>query len=217
MDIKVNTIIDSLEEYVESKAKILLTGNVIVNQAELLEFIKDIRKELPISLTQASAIYEDREKILLDAKTRAEGFIEDASMQAKQIIEAARQQEAHMLDSNEIVKKARLKADEIVLSAREESADILEAAKLESENMKNETFDFVEEKIAKLESTFSHAKYNIDYLKDEFEKHTSSMFNTLSSNIVKEHEAIVGNKRAFSEYRTVEVFDDSKEEVESEE
>ncbi len=67
--------------------------------------------------------------------------------------------------------------------------------------MRNETFDFVEDKINKLDNTFAHAKYNTDYLRDEFNKHASSLFHILLSNIEKEQEAVVENKKAFAEYR----------------
>ncbi len=201
MDIKVNTIINSLEEFIEAKGGLLFTGNIVVNKTELLEYIKDIRTELPTSLTQASAIYEDREKIITDANARADTSIEEANLKSQKIIDEAKALEAKLLDNHEIVRKARLQAEEIILSAKEDAQDMIDSAKIESENMKNETFDFVEEKIAKLENTFSHAKYNTEYLRDEFYKHSSSLFHILSSNIEKEHQDVLANKKAFIEFR----------------
>ncbi len=201
MDIKVNSIINLLEEFVESKGGILFTGNVLINKTELLEYIKDIRTELPTSLVQASAIYEDREKILTDASERASNSIEEANLQAKEIVEEARNQEALILDKHEIVNKARAEAEKIISEAREEAENIIDTARLECETMKNETFDFVEEKIAKLENTFSHAKYNTEYLKDEFYKQSASLFHILHSNIEKDHEDVLANKNAFIEFR----------------
>ncbi|MDO4773188.1 MAG: hypothetical protein Q4A72_06490 [Bacillota bacterium] len=201
MDIKVNTIINSLEEFIEAKSKLLFSGNILVNKEELLDYIKDIRTELPSSVTQASAIYQDREKILTDASARADNSIEEAKIKSKEIVDEARAKEANLLDTHELVKKARVQANDIVIAAKEEASKILEKARIDSENMKNETFDFVEEKIAKLENSFSHAKYNAEYLKDEFYKHSGSLFHILSSNIEKDHEDVLANKKAFLEFR----------------
>ncbi len=213
MDIKVNTIINSLEEYIESKGGLLFTGNIVINKAEILEYIQDIRTEMPTSLTQASAIYEDREKILTDASARADTSIEEAKLKSQEILDAARAEEAKILDKHELVEKARIKANEIILSAKEDAQDMIDTAKIESENMKNETFDFVEEKIAKLENTFSHAKYNAEYLKDEFYKHSGSLFHILSSNIEKDHEDVLANKKAFIEFRE-SLKEDGEEQIE---
>ncbi len=215
MDIKVNTIINSLEEFIESRGGILFTGNVLVSKTELLDYIQDIRTELPTSLVQASAIYEDREKILTDANERADKSIEEAKLQAQGIIDEANEQQAMMVSEHEIVKKAREEAEKIIEEARGKAENLIEETRLECETMKNETFDFVEEKIAKLENTFSHAKYNTEYLKDEFYKQTASLFHILHSNIEKDHEDVLANKNAFIDFRA-SLTNSEEEDIETE-
>lgn len=216
MEIKVNSIIESLEEFIENKNGIPLTGIVFINKNELLEYIKDIRNELPSSLTQASAIYQDREKILTDASARADNSIEQAKIKSEEIISEAKAKEASLLDSHEIVRKARVQANDILFAAREEADRIIEKARLESDNMISETFDFVEEKISRLEDTFSHAKYNAEYLRDEFNKHSASLFHILSSNIATGYEDVLANKKIFMEYKNSYKAEGDGEERDSE-
>lgn len=201
MDIKINTILESMEEYLENKSTLMFTKNVMVNRDELLDYIRNIRTELPKSLTQATIIYEDREKILSDAALRAEENIRSSENRAAEIIDDANSKASAMIEQHEITRKAKLRAQEIIDKAENEANNIMADCKAETDRMRKDTFDFVEEKISKLEKTFAHAKYNVDYLKDEFNKNSASLFHILSSNIDKEFEAIADNKKAFSLFR----------------
>ncbi len=201
MEIKINTIIDALKEYIEAKGGIPLTGNIILNKKELLDYIDDIKNELPISVNEASKIYEEREKILNDANKRDSDSLASAEARAMQIISDAEHEASILLDKNEITKNARIKADEIIEEANQKAFEILEIARIDSDSMKTQTFDFVDEKIANLDSIYSHAKYNSEYLREEFNKHAGKLFHILLTNIEKDHEDIVANKNAFLEYR----------------
>lgn len=201
MDIKITTILENMEEYLESKGGMVFTDNIVVKKKEMLDYLTSIRTELPQSLNQASAIYEDRERILDDAHTRAENTIKTAENRAKDIVDTANAKAMALVEEHEITRKAKIRAEEILVNAASESDRIIAEAKKNSENMKKDTFDFVEEKITKLENTFSHAKYNSEYMKDEFYKNASALFHVLDENIEKEYEAILGNKRAFLTYR----------------
>lgn len=212
MEIKINTILESLEEYVESKSGVVFTGNILVKKNDLLEYIKDIRTELPKSLSQASVIYEDRERIISDANSRAADSIRSSEKKGDEILESAKIRAAELLEEHQITQKAKVKAADIIATAEQEAKRIVDLANKESEKMKGETFDFVEEKISKLENTFSHARYNAEYLKDEFYKHGGSLFHILESNIDKEYEAVLGNKRAFLAFRG-ELEDSDKEDI----
>lgn len=202
MDIKINTILESMEEYIESKSSFAFMKTIMVSKSDLLEFIQNIRTELPKSLSQATIIYEDREKILEDASSRAEENIKNSENRAREILDDANRTARNMIEENEITRKAKLRAQEIIDSAQAEAARIMADCVSETESMRKDTFDFVEEKIAKLENTFSHARYNVDYLKEEFNKNGASLFHILNSNIDKEFEAIQSNKKAFFSFRS---------------
>lgn len=201
MDIKINTILESMEEYIESKPSVAMTKRIFVNKNEILEYIKNIRTELPKSLSHATMIYEDREKILEDAASRAEENIRISENKAQAILDEANATARSLVEENEITRKAKLRAQEIIDNAEAEARRIMNECVAETENMRKETFDFVEEKLGKLENTFAHAKYNVDYLKEEFEKNGASLFHILNSNIDKEFEAVQGNKSAFVSFR----------------
>lgn len=201
MDIKINAILDSLEEYIDSKSSLMLVNRIMVNKSDMLEYIDNIRTELPSSVGIANKIYEDREAILSDAKLNADENIRNAENKAKQIVDEASATAAHLIDENEITRKAKIRAQEIIDNAEAEAARIMADCVEETESMRKDTYDFIEEKIERLKNTYTHAKNNVDYLKEEFTKNGASLFHILNTNIDKEFESIQGNQKAFFNFR----------------
>jgi len=102
-------VLDLLEEIVEicdTSAGVPLTNKIMVDKAELVEIVGDIRKALPDEIQQAQFIKDERERILNDAKEEYETIIKDAEQRAELLI-----------DQNEITMRAKQRAREIEGSA----------------------------------------------------------------------------------------------------
>jgi len=102
-------VLDLLEEIVEicdTSAGVPLTNKIMVDKAELVEIVGDIRKALPDEIQQAQFIKDERERILNDAKEEYETIIKGAEQRAELLI-----------DQNEITMRAKQRAREIEGSA----------------------------------------------------------------------------------------------------
>lgn len=201
MDIKINAILDSLEDYIDNKSSLMLVNKIMVSKSDMLEYIENIRTELPKSLHIANEIYEGRENILSDAKLRSEENIRAAENRAEQIVDEANATAKNLIEEHEITRKAKIRAQEILDSAEAEAARIMADCVSETETMRKDTYDFIEDKIERLKNTYTHAKNNVDYLREEFTKNGASLFHILNTNIDKEFESIQGNQKAFFNFR----------------
>ena len=62
------TLLETLEEMLESGKTIPFSNKGIVDKEEMLEIIKEIRLKLPEELKQAKWVKEERQRILVEAQ-----------------------------------------------------------------------------------------------------------------------------------------------------
>ena len=105
--------VDDLEDIVETSSTIPLTGKIMVEKEEILEILENLRRDLPLELTEATQIRKDKDLIIKDAHQEGEQIIQGAKAQADQLVE-----------EDELVRKANEMAQEIMDNANEESAQI---------------------------------------------------------------------------------------------
>lgn len=118
-------LIDQLEEMIESGTIIPITGRVMLNKADLLEMIKDIRLKLPDDLKQAKWITQEKQRIIIEAQKQAEAIIKETDVRLKREVE----QHDITTDANrrasEIISGAQKNAKEIRLGAKEYADQLL--------------------------------------------------------------------------------------------
>ena len=109
------TLLENLEELVETGKKVPLSTKVLVDIDELKEVIDEIRTKLPDELKQAKWVKEERQRIIADAQTKVIGLIDDH--------EITRQALAL---KEEIIQSADKVAKEISTGTREYADTLLE-------------------------------------------------------------------------------------------
>ena len=72
------TLLENLEELLESGAKVPFSTKVMVDIEELREILEDIRLKLPDELKQAKWVKEERQRIIADAEQEAENMLKEA-------------------------------------------------------------------------------------------------------------------------------------------
>lgn len=107
------TLLESLEEILESGSKVPFSSKVMVDIDELRDILEDIRLKLPDELKQAKWVKEERQRI-----------IEDAQKEADNIIKNAESKIVTMIDDNVITKKALEQKEEIIENANKVSKEI---------------------------------------------------------------------------------------------
>lgn len=113
MDMDIMEIVDMMEEAIEKASAVPLTGKVMVDKDELLDYIQEIRLVYPDELKEAKWVKEERQRILSEAESRAEAIQKNAEETQMQLI-----------DEHEITKCAYEQANELVNSAQQKSIEI---------------------------------------------------------------------------------------------
>ena len=105
--------VDDLEDIVETSSTIPLTGKIMVEKEEILDLLENLRRDLPLELTEATQIRKVKDLIIKDAHKEAEKIIQGARAQADQLVA-----------EDELVRKANARAQELMDTANNESNQI---------------------------------------------------------------------------------------------
>ncbi|MDR1953226.1 MAG: ATPase [Clostridiales Family XIII bacterium] len=104
---KVLDLLDEIEEICETSAGMpLISNKIVIDKAEMLEIVGEVRQALPDEIQQAQFIKNERQRILDEAKHEYELLIKDAEKQVE-----------IMVDQSEITSQAKLRARDIIGNA----------------------------------------------------------------------------------------------------
>ena len=78
MDMDIMEIVDMMEEAIEKASAVPLTGKVMIDKGELLDYIQEIRLVYPDELKEAKWVKEERQRFLSEAENRAEAIQKNA-------------------------------------------------------------------------------------------------------------------------------------------
>ena len=113
MDMDIMELIDMMEEAIDKASSVPLTGKVMIDKDELLDYIQEIRLVYPDELKEAKWVKEERQRILSEAESRAETIQKNAEETQMQLI-----------DEHEITKKAYEQATDLVNNATQKAMEI---------------------------------------------------------------------------------------------
>ena len=112
------TLLDTLEDLLESSRNLPFSSKSLVEKEEMLDLIKEIRLKLPDELKQAKWVKEERQRILVEAQKEADGIVKEAE---NRIIS--------MIDEHEITKKAYEQKNKIIENANDMAREISNGTK----------------------------------------------------------------------------------------
>ncbi|OSP41062.1 MULTISPECIES: ATP synthase F0 subunit B [unclassified Streptomyces] len=121
--------LDEIVAAVSSARSMPMSASCVVNRAELLSMLEEVRAALPDSLAQAEELIGGREQM-----------VEQARREAERIIEGAHAQRGSLISDTEIARRSQSEADRI-----------LEEARKEAEEVRAEADDYVDSKLANFE------------------------------------------------------------------
>jgi cell division septum initiation protein DivIVA len=121
--------LDDLDRILSEARAMPLSASVMVNRADVVGLLADIRQHLPDELAQARWVVRERDEILEHARSDAE-----------QVLSEARAERAALLEQEAVVRAAHEEAERIVEAAHETARQL----RLEAE-------DYVDAKLANFE------------------------------------------------------------------
>lgn len=132
--------LDELTVLIEDAKSMPLSASCIVNRAQVLDLIDEIRQLLPESVHRADELLADREAV-----------VQDGRREADRILARARTEADHMVAEHEVYAAAVAEADAL----REE-------VMLETAHMRRETDDYIDAKLATFEITLHKTLQTVD-------------------------------------------------------
>ncbi|MGE7390999.1 DivIVA domain-containing protein [Streptomyces sp. NPDC004126] len=117
-----------------------MSASCVINRAELLARLEEVREALPGSLAQAREVIGGREQM-----------VDEARREAQRIIEAAHAERGSLVSGTEIARRAQGEADRILAEARREAAEI-----------RAEADEYVDSKLANFEVVLSKTIGSVD-------------------------------------------------------
>ncbi|MFH8975360.1 cell division initiation protein [Streptomyces sp. NPDC017890] len=121
--------LDEITAMVSGARAMPMSASCVVNRAELLSMLEELRAELPGSLAQAQELIGDREQMVAQARQEAD-----------RIIEGAHAERGSLISDTEVARRSQAEADRILTEARQEA-----------EEVRAEADDYVDSKLANFE------------------------------------------------------------------
>jgi len=142
------SVLNELEDLIESSSKIPLTKKVLVDEDRILDLLDHIRTNMPEEIRQANWIIQEREKVLNDSQKEAVRIMEDAQRQVEK-----------QADDSEIVRQAKKVAEEVVQKAESVAREIKGGAR-----------DYADDILASLEENLGTVLSQIQQGREELKK-----------------------------------------------
>ncbi|MFD8304887.1 cell division initiation protein [Streptomyces sp. NPDC059690] len=121
--------LDEIVAAVSGARSMPMSASCVVNRAELLSMLEEVRAALPDSLAQAQELIGDRAQL-----------VEEARQEADRIIQGAHAERGSLVSDTEIARRSQAEADRILAEARQEA-----------EEVRAEADDYVDSKLANFE------------------------------------------------------------------
>ncbi|MFJ3793788.1 ATP synthase F0 subunit B [Kitasatospora sp. NPDC090091] len=121
--------VDEIVAAVENARSMPMSASCVVNRAELVGLLQELREALPAELAQAQSVMADHEQVVADAQAEAD-----------RIIHGAHTERGSLISDTEVVRRAQSEADRILAEAR-----------AEVDTKRAEADDYVDSKLANFE------------------------------------------------------------------
>ncbi|MEU9452470.1 cell division initiation protein [Streptomyces sp. NPDC048277] len=121
--------LDEIVATVSGARAMPMSASCVVNRADLLAMLEELRQALPGSLAQAQELIGDRDQM-----------VEQARMEAERIIETAHAERGSLISDTEVARRSQAEADRILGEARQEA-----------EEVRADADDYVDSKLANFE------------------------------------------------------------------
>ncbi|MFE7464366.1 ATP synthase F0 subunit B [Streptomyces sp. NPDC057499] len=132
--------LDEIVEVVGNARSMPMSASCVVNRADLLAMLEEVRDALPGSLAHAQELIGGREQLA-----------EQARQEAERIIEAARAERTSLIAGTEIARQSQGEADRILDEARREAAEV-----------RAEADEYVDSKLANFEVVLTKTIGSVD-------------------------------------------------------
>ncbi len=106
-------IIEMIEETVDKAPNVPLSGKVLIDKEDIMDYVQEMRLAYPEELKEAKWVKDERQRILNEAENKADILVKTAEETQRRLVE-----------ENEIAKRAKEYAEELVNTAQTKAMEI---------------------------------------------------------------------------------------------
>lgn len=121
--------LDEITKLVEGARSMPMSASIVVNRAELVTLLTELREELPSEIAKAQETVQYGDQV-----------VEDARREAERVVAAAHEERQQLINGTDYVTVAQAEADRLLAEARAEAAE-----------QRREADDYVDSKLANFE------------------------------------------------------------------
>jgi vacuolar-type H+-ATPase subunit H len=110
-------LVDQLEQALNRGWRVPFTASLVVNEEECLRLIDQMRISVPSAIKESERMIGERDRIMEEARTRAEGILDQAEEEAM-----------HMVSQHFVVQESRREAEHIVNLGEQEAMRLIQEA-----------------------------------------------------------------------------------------
>ncbi len=136
----VDGVLVAIEDALSSARAMPMSASVLVNRAELMSLVEQVRQALPDQLREADAIVASADVQRASARADAERALAAARSDAERIVADARAQADRLVD-----------AEHVVVEAKERAAQVLHSAQAEAAALRQDADEYCDRSLADLE------------------------------------------------------------------
>ncbi len=137
--------IDELIAMVEGARSMPMSRNCILDRSEVIGMLDQLRSELPVEMRRATALLDERDKILDAGKREAERIIMEGESEHARLVSV----------------------NEITVSAEHEGNRLIADARAEAQRLRDEVDDYVDTALANFEQFLTRSLASIERGRDK--------------------------------------------------
>jgi hypothetical protein len=101
-------LLDRLEAQVAEGRRVLLSNRIMVEEGEFMQILDQLRASIPIEVSQARRVLQERQKIIVEAQA-----------EATKIITMAKERSEYLVSQHGVTAEARYRGEDSLREARE--------------------------------------------------------------------------------------------------
>ncbi|GAA5182065.1 hypothetical protein GCM10023322_18170 [Rugosimonospora acidiphila] len=137
--------IDEIMALVETARSVPMSRNCMLDRTEMINILDQLREELPAELRRATALLEERDKILEAGRNEAERIIGEGEAEHSRLVSV----------------------NEVSVSAEHEAARLISEARAEAQRLREEVDDYVDTALANFEQLLTRSLASIERGRDK--------------------------------------------------
>jgi cell division septum initiation protein DivIVA len=137
--------IDEIIVFVEGARSVPMSRNCMIDRADLIGQLDELRHELPDEMRRSAALLEERDKILAAGRNEAERIITEGEAEHSRLVSV----------------------NEVTVSAEHEAARIVAEARSDAQRLREEVDDYVDTALANFEQFLTRSLASIERGRDK--------------------------------------------------